>query len=84
MHERGRRSTDREAPLNRRKDDVDQTTSGLETGQSVFPLFAETPFLAWHHRHHKYRLSRQLHPSVTPVILLWDESNEVLPSEGKS
>lgn len=82
MHERGRRASDRDAPLQRRKDDVRQTISGQETGLSAFPLFADPPFLVWQHRHQKNRQCQQLHPSVMPLILLWDEFDEALPGKG--
>ena len=82
MHERGRRASDRDAPFQRRKDDVKQTASSQETGQSAFPLFADPPFLAWQHRHQKNLRRRQLHPSGMPLILLWDELDEALPNLG--
>jgi hypothetical protein len=81
MHERGRRASDRDAPLHRRKDDAEHTPSGQETGLCVFPLFADPPFLAWQHRHQKSRQCQQLHPSARPLILLWDEVNGALPDK---
>lgn len=79
MHERGRRASDRDAPLQRRKDDVPQPSAGQEADLGAFPLFADPPFLVWQHRHQKNRQCRQLHPSGMPLILLWDEIDEALP-----
>jgi hypothetical protein len=81
MHERGRRASDRDAQRQRRKDDLEQTDLGQETGLCVFPLFADPPFLVWQHRHQKSRQYQQLHPSARPLILLWDEVNGALPDK---
>lgn len=41
-----------------------------------FPLFSETPFLAWYHQHRKARCARRIHPSCLPPIRLWDETDD--------
>ncbi|MBU3058544.1 hypothetical protein [Pseudomonas indica] len=43
---------------------------------TVFPLFGDTPFLAWQHLHRKTRVLQHIHPSGKPVILLWDEVDD--------
>lgn len=79
MYQRDRRSTDRNAPLKRRADDLDNLRSDQKADQYTFPLFATPPFLTWYHRHRKYLLCQRLHPSVTPMILLWDEDEDAEP-----
>lgn len=79
MYRQERRSTDRNALLKRRADDVDNVRLDQKADQYTFPLFAAPPFLTWYHRHRKYLLWQRLHPSVTPMILLWDEDEGAEP-----
>lgn len=79
MYQRERRSTNRKAPLKRRADDVDNVGSGQKADHYTFPLFATPPFLTWYYRHRKYLLCQRFHPSVTPMILLWDENEDTEP-----
>jgi hypothetical protein len=81
MHERGRRASDRDAPLHRRKDDLPQVASDQGTGLCVPPLFADPPFLIWQQRHQKNRRRQQLHPSARPLIQLWDELDSALTGQ---
>jgi hypothetical protein len=79
MHEQGRRLTDQKARnVSEREAEPEPTEFDREACATAFPVFADAPFLTWYHRHLKYDLCRQLHPSATPVILLWDESEEDL------
>lgn len=78
MHDQGRRSTDQPDHPSMRREEQDSGESEYEIGATSFPMFTEAPFLTWYHRHLKSSLCRQLHPTATPVILLWDESEEDL------
>lgn len=81
MHDDGRRSTDREAPPAKRRDEYGPPPSNEEIGPGTFPVFADPPFLAWQTLHRKHDLFQRIHPSCLPVILLWDEVDdyELLP-----
>jgi hypothetical protein len=79
MYQRERRSTHRKALLKRRADDVDNVRSEQQADHYTFPLFAAPPFLARYRRHRKYLLCQRFHPSVTPMILLWDENADAEP-----
>lgn len=84
MHERERSSNDQPAHPSRRQEAPDPVATEPDTGAIAFPVFADAPFLTWYHRHLRYSLCRQLHPTATPVILLWDESEENLLLETSS
>lgn len=76
MHEPGRRSTDREAPPTRRREEYDPLAADQGTGQSSFPIFADPPFLTWQILHRKHEVFLHIHPSSQPLILLWDEVDD--------
>jgi len=76
MHNPGRRSTDRGAPQIRLRDEYHQPPSDQEAGQTVFPVFADPPFLTWQVLHRRHEVFLHIHPSVQPLILLWDEVDD--------
>lgn len=77
MIESGRRSSDHPPPASTGQCDAGSNTGNADNnGLTVFPLFGDTPFLAWQHLHRKTRVLQHIHPSGKPVILLWDEVDD--------
>ena len=76
MYDHGHRATDHQAPPDKRKDDYDPAPSDQDTGPTAFPVFADPPFITWQILHRKHDVFQQVHPSVQPLILLWDEVDD--------
>lgn len=76
MYDHGQPATDHQAPQNDCKDDYDPTPSDQDTGPTAFPMFADPPFITWQILHRKHVVFQRIHPSVQPLILLWDEVDD--------
>ncbi|WP_300652658.1 hypothetical protein [Pseudomonas sp.] len=75
MYDHAQRATDHQATPNSRKDE-DPTASDHDTGPTAFPVFADPPFFTWQILHRRHDVFQQVHPSVQPLILLWDEVDD--------
>jgi len=76
MYDHGQPATDHQAAPNSREDEYDPTPPDQDTGPTAFPVFADRPFITWQILHRKHDVFQRVHPSVQPLILLWDEVDD--------